>query len=166
MTDSKFRKLTRRGVLKAGLAAGVMTGTGAWARDPGDGRGFPGPRQPGSLPFPFLPPGTDTIPQIEHIVLLMMENHSFDNRLGTLDRPDVDGFRLGRNGLPTATNPYPDGTIQHAFRMPTTCQLNSQPSQEWTASHNAYNNGKNDGFVQTPISPLSTEIVGGVAMGY
>ena len=69
-------------------------------------------------------------------------------------------------GLPTATNPYPDGTIQHAFRMPTTCQLNSQPSQEWTASHNAYDNGKNDGFVRTPISPLSTEIVGGVAMGY
>jgi phospholipase C len=166
VTDSKFRKLTRRGVLKAGLAAGVMTGTGAWARDPGDGRGFPGLRQPGSLPFPFLPPGTDTIPQIEHIVLLMMENHSFDNRLGTLDRPDVDGFRLGRNGLPTATNPYPDGTIQHAFRMPTTCQLNSQPSQEWTASHNAFNNGKNDGFVRTTISPLSTEIVGGVAMGY
>src|SRR3984957_350144 len=138
MTDSKFRKLTRRGVLKAGLAAGVMTGSGGRGRDPGDGRGFPGLlRQPGSLPFPFLPAGTDIIPQIEHIVVLMMENHSFDNRVGMLDRRDVDGFRLGHDGLPTATNPYPDGTIQHAFRMPTTCQLNSKPSQEWTASHNA-----------------------------
>jgi hypothetical protein len=83
----------------------------------------------------------------------MMENHSFDNRVGMLDRHDVDGFRLGRDGLPTATNPYPDGTIQHAFRMPTTCQLNSQPSQEWTASHNAYDNGKNDGFVRTSREP-------------
>ena len=128
MTDSGFPKPTRRRVLKAGLAAGAIIGTGAWASDPGDGRGYPGPlRQPGSLPFPRLPPGTDTIPQIEHIVVLMMENHSFDNRVGMLDRHDVDGFRLGRDGLPTATNPYPDGTIQHAFRMPTTCQLNSQP---------------------------------------
>ena len=29
-------------------------------------------RAPGSLPFPNLPPGTDTLPQIEHIVVLMM----------------------------------------------------------------------------------------------
>jgi len=83
-----------------------------------------------------------------------------------LMRPGADGFRLGRNGLPTATNPYPNGQLQHAFRMPTTCQLPSRPSQEWTASHNAYDNGRMDGFVRTPIDPLTTEIAGGVAMGY
>ena len=31
--------------------------------------------------------GTDTIPQIEHIVILMMENHSYDNRFGMLRLP-------------------------------------------------------------------------------
>jgi phospholipase C len=157
------RRIARRGVLKAGLVAGAVAGTGAWRAAPGDDRPL---RQPGSLPYPDLPAGTDTIPQIEHIVVLMMENHSYDNRLGTLRRPGADGFRLGEDGLPTATNPYPDGKIQHAFRMPTTCQLPSRPSQEWTASHNAYDNGKMDGFVSTPIDPLTTEIVGGVAMGY
>ena len=40
------------------------------------------------LPDPSLLPGTDRIPQIRHIVLLMMENHSFDNYLGTLGRGD------------------------------------------------------------------------------
>ena len=104
------------------------------------------------------------MPRIQHVVVLMMENHSFDNLFGMLGRGD--GFRLGRNGLPTATNPYPDGRIQHAFRMPTTCQLPSQPSQEWLASHNAYNGGKMDGFVSTPISISDSTIVGGVAMGY
>lgn len=160
--EGQSRRLDRRGVLKAGLAAGALAGTGAWRMAPG-GRPL---RRPGSLPFPGLPAGTDTIPQIEHIVVLMMENHSFDNKFGMLRRHDVDGFRLGHDGLPTATNPYPNGQIQRAFRMPTTCQLPSRPSQEWTASHNAYDNGRMDGFVATPIDPLTTEIVGGVAMGY
>src|SRR5512142_2481520 len=89
--------LGRRGVLKAGLAAGALAGTGAWRPAPGRRP----PRKPGSLPFPELPEGTDTIPQIEHIVVLMMENHSYDNRLGMLNRPGADGFRFGHDGLPT-----------------------------------------------------------------
>lgn len=104
------------------------------------------------------------MPRIQHIVVLMMENHSFDNFFGMLGRGD--GFTLGPDGLPTATNPYPNGQIQHAFRMPATCQLSGTPSQEWLASHNAYNNGKMDGFVSTPIGPTDSTIVGGVAMGY
>ena len=93
-----------------------------------------------------------------------MENHSFDNILGMLGRGD--GFTLGANGQPTAANPYPDGRIQHSFRMPTTCQLPSRPSQEWLASHTAYDDGRMDGFVRAPVGPGSTQIVGGVAMGY
>lgn len=50
--------------------------------------------------------------------------------------------------------------------MPTTCQLQSQPSQEWLAAHNAYDNGILDGFVSTPICCNCTLSVGGVAMGY
>jgi len=121
-------------------------------------------RLPGSLPYPHLRPGTDTMPGIDNIVVLMLENHSYDNIFGMLGRGD--GFTLHRNGTPTAINPYPDARIQHAFHMPTTCQLPSTPSQEWTASHNAYDGGANDGFVRTTISPVATEIVGGVAMGY
>src|ERR1700722_8013726 len=90
------RRIARRGVLKAGLAAGAVAGTGAWRAAPGRGRRL---RQPGSLPYPDLPAGTDTIPQIEHVVVLMMENHSYDNRLGMLFRRGADGFRLGRGRL-------------------------------------------------------------------
>ena len=108
-------------------------------------------RKPGSRPFPRLPAGTDTLPGIKHIVVLMMENHSFDNIFGMLGRGD--GFTLGANGLPTATNPYPNGKKQHAFRMPTTCQLSGTPSQEWLASHNAYAKGRMDGFVRSHVGP-------------
>jgi phospholipase C len=137
------RHLSRRGVLKAGLAAGALAGSGAWTFAPDQRL-----RKPGSLPYPALPAGTDTIPHIEHIVVLMLENHSYDNRLGMLRRPGANGFRLGRDGLPTATNPYANGEIQHAFRMPTTCQV-STVTQEWGNSHIQYDNGKMDGFVIT-----------------
>ena len=50
--------------------------------------------------------------------------------------------------------------------MPTMCQLSGTPSQEWLASHSAYDNGRNDGFVSAPISSVDSTIVGGVAMGY
>ena len=70
-----------------------------------------------------------------------------------------DGFTLGANGLPTATNPYPNGKKQHAFRMPTTCQLSGAPNQEWLASHNAYDKGRMDGFVRTRVGPTSSQIV-------
>ena len=112
-------------------------------------------RRPGSLPHPHLPPGTDTIPEIDHIVVLMMENHSFDNYFGMLGRGD--GFTLDRRGRPTARNRDDAGNVVHAFRMPSTCQLRAQPSQSWNASHRSYDRGRNDGFVRAG---------GPVAMGY
>src|SRR5580704_2230425 len=148
---------SRRGLLKAGLAAGAVAGTGAWSSaSPSASRSghYSRLRQPGSLPYPQLPAGTDTIPQIEHIVILMMENHSYDNRLGMLRRPGADGFRLGRDGLPLATSAYANGDLQHAFRMPTTCQ-NSAPAQDWLNSHIQFDGGRNDGFVESGSGPVS-----------
>jgi phospholipase C len=172
---------TRRGLLVSALAAGAAVGTGGWRSAPrrsaagsadaseglaGASAGTPTSpeaanpalRKPGSLPYPKLAPGTDTIPQIKHIVVLMMENHSYDNHLGMLGRAGADGFKLGANGKPIETNPYPDGKLQHAFRMPTTCQLSGKPSQTWTDSHTQWANGHNTGFVRSGSGP--------VAMGY
>ena len=70
-------------------------------------------RKPGSEPDPSLPEGTDTLPQIDHIVVVMQENHSFDNYLGMLGRGD--GFTLDRHGRPTNTNPDPTGGYVRAF---------------------------------------------------
>ncbi|HLK00645.1 MAG TPA: alkaline phosphatase family protein [Streptosporangiaceae bacterium] len=138
--------LERRRVLAGGLAGIAAAGTGAWRYQPGSVGRLAGVRVPGSLPYPSLPAGTDTIPQVEHIVVLMMENHSYDNRLGMLRRRGANGFRLGRDGKPTAASRYANGDVQHAFRMPTTCQI-STVSQNWHSSHVQYDNGKMDGFV-------------------
>ena len=109
-------------------------------------------RGPGSLPNSRLPAGTDTMPEIEHIVLVMYENHSFDNIFGLLGRGD--GLPTSQHGTVTASNPYANGSVQHAFEMPNTCQ-SGHISQEWMVSHVAFNNGSMDGFVRGIVSPES-----------
>jgi phospholipase C len=101
-------------------------------------------RHPGSLPDPSLPEGTDTLPEIDHIVVVMQENHSFDNYLGMLGRGD--GLTLDRKGRPINTNPDPTGGYVRAFHETDTSQA-GQVTQSWDASHLQYANGRNDGFI-------------------
>ncbi len=143
------------GVAGAALAAcggGTATSTGspttARARRVGRAVGVP--------PDPTVPVGTDRLHQIDHIVVVMMENHSFDNLLGVLGRGD--GLPRGANGQPSATNPDGKGHLIRSFPMPTPCQLHGKPSQSWNASHAQYDGGRLQGFVTSDSGP--------VAMGY
>ncbi len=92
--------------------------------------------------------GTASLPQIDHIVVLMMENHSFDNHFGMLRRKGVDGFTIGRDGKPTNSNPGPDGQPVYAYHAPSTCQAHYKVSQSWNVSHRSWDHGRNDGFVK------------------
>ena len=56
---------------------------------------------PGDRPRPDLRAGTDLLPAIKHIVVLMMENHSYDNYLGTLAGRG-DGLPTDASGAPSA----------------------------------------------------------------
>jgi phospholipase C len=115
-------------------------------------------RHPDRLPDPSAPPGTDRRPEIRHIVLLMMENHSFDNYLGTLGRGD---------GLPAPrpANPASDGAPAAVHHFASTRQHPSLPSQSWRASHLQYAEGRNDGFVRA-VHDIDPAADGGIAMGY
>jgi phospholipase C len=144
--------LTRRTLLgaAAGGAGALYAGSlPAWARVfPSAAHGL---RRPDSLPFPSHPAGTPSMPQIKHIVVLMMENHSFDNILGMAPyqlrgRADVDGLAV-RRGRVTNFNPGPGGRV-HANRASSPCQDHAVPSQAWNASHQSYDGGRNDGFVR------------------
>src|SRR5580698_2583958 len=57
----------------------------------------------GQRPQQDLPAGTDLLPQIKHIVVLMMENHSYDNYLGMLQNRG-EGFPLDSGGKPDLSN--------------------------------------------------------------
>jgi phospholipase C len=106
------------------------------------------PAKPGALPRPDLPPGTDLLPQIRHIVVLMMENHSYDNYLGML-RGRGEGLPCGPDGLPSAVNRRGDGSTVPAHHLTSTVQVKGAPTQSWHASHLQYGGGACDGFVRS-----------------
>ena len=77
----------------------------------------------------------------------MMENHSFDDHLGTLGRGD--GLTPGADGRPVNYNPDPSGGYVRSFHNPNTCgETDSGITQSWNASHTCWDNGTNMGFVK------------------
>ena len=133
----------------SGSLSGTTTGS-----DPLLGGNLAG--APGDLPNPALAAGTvnDALP-FDHVVIVMMENHSFDNYFGMLPlrgQPLADGFQFDENGVPLNTNPL-DGGYQRAFHMPSTCAPNGV-TQNWNSSHLQINGGKMDGFAGTSITAM------------
>jgi len=102
--------------------------------------------QPRPLPQKDRPAGTDLLPQIRHVVVLMMENHSYDNYLGMLQGRG-EGFPLGADGQPEVVNRGADGRPVRAFHLASTVQRRGIPSQSWHASHLQLGDGQCDGFV-------------------
>jgi phospholipase C len=99
---------------------------------------------PGGPPNPNLPVGCPTSEKIRHVVILMMENHSYDNYFWLLPRGE------GRNG--PGCNPLPKCGGQLCMVLATDpVQQKGVPTQSWNASHIQFANGALDGF------PLSVE---------
>ncbi|HTZ65285.1 MAG TPA: alkaline phosphatase family protein [Solirubrobacteraceae bacterium] len=147
------RALTRRSFLRYGGSVGAavasMSGSSAfWRTALAAGRRL---RAPDSLPNPKVPAGTvDEGLPFDHIVVVMMENHSFDNLLGDLahsGQPRAHGLKFNRRGEALDSNPGPEGPVR-SFVIPTTAQMPSV-SQTWNATHEQIDGGKMDGFVRS-----------------
>ena len=139
------------------------------------GRPGEGDQAAGPLPQPSRPAGADLLPQIKHIVVLMMENHSYDNYLGMLQGRG-DGFPLGADGRPEISNPDTAGEPVRAHHLTSTVQRPQVPSQSWHATHHQWAEGKHAGFVTSSqvvvpaggnVDPAECEGPGAaVGMGY
>lgn len=116
-------KLTRREALK-GLGAAALT--------PLPGCGGP----------PFELPASIT-DRIDTVVVLMMENRSFDHMFGArslVEDRDIDGLRAGMS------NARADGSVVVPLRVDSYCI--KDPPHGWGASHDQFGDGRNDGFVK------------------
>ena len=97
---------------------------------------------------------------IDTIVVIMMENRSFDHLLGNLQsmQPDADVAPLD------ATNPDTDGTPISRFHQTAYCF--DDPNHGWDETHEEWDNGKMDGFVIYNYLNNGAPADGKRAMGY
>ncbi len=145
--------MTRRALLRYGGSVGaalasMSSGGALWRAVSAAAAGV---RTPDSLPDPTRPAGTanEAMP-FEHIVIVMMENHSFDNLLGALARsgqPKAQGLKFSRGGIALNSNPGPSGPVA-CFPFASTVQ-GSNVSQSWNATHEQIDGGLMDGFVRS-----------------
>lgn len=175
--DSDDRtELTRRAAL---VGVGVGLGTTAVACGGGDADaigektgepGAPAPT-PTTSPAPTTPPTAAPPPPeakpdakgllagIEHIVVLMMENRSFDHFLGALKQDAGYPGKSKVDGLSgTESNPAPDGTPVSVFKL--TNFTPESPPHGWDAAHAQLGGGKNDGFVKAHAGATQNEAMG------
>jgi phospholipase C len=87
----------------------------------------------------------ESLGNIKHVVVLMMENHSYDNYFGCLGRGD--GFTSPQE--PANSNPTANGTQVPVRHRPTAYQARGLPLQTWRASRIQWNDGANDGFCRS-----------------
>jgi len=149
VNGTRTRRAFLRDAGRLGVATAALTSGGAMWRAAGALAARE--RVPDSLPNPRLPAGTvnDALP-FDHIVVVMMENHSFDNLLGALPisgQRKADGLTFNRRGEARNGNPGPLGSV-YAFPFKTTEQ-GAHVTQTWNATHEQIDDGRMDGFVRS-----------------
>ncbi|HUY86015.1 MAG TPA: alkaline phosphatase family protein [Acidimicrobiales bacterium] len=143
------RRKVLQGMLATGAAIAAGEGISPW-RAQAAARNQQVILAPGSRPNPQIPEGVDTMPQIEHIVIYMQENHSFDSYYGVLGRGD--GYTMGPDGIPLNWNPDLNGKPFRVFHQTDTCNVVTG-DHGWDGEHLAWNFGAMNNFIRDNQSP-------------
>jgi phospholipase C len=116
--------------------------------------------------------GAHSLNDIDHFVILMQENRSFDHYFGTLrgvrgfDDPKPHMLPTGRSVFYQPDMINPDGYILpfHLDTATTSAQQLHDLSHEWDAQHGALNDGAMDGWLAA--HRIADGIAGPLTMGY
>lgn len=92
---------------------------------------------------------------VDHVLVMMMENRSFDHYFGQLRARGVADVEVPPDGW---SNPRADGSPAPRYHETTPCTTDT--NHGWGGSFRQWNNGRNDGFVTTN-NPMGER-----AMGY
>jgi len=119
---------------------------------------------PGARPAETLPSGTlhgDAIP-IDHIVVFMQENRSFDEYFGKLRK---SGGPKAEGPPHKASNVDPTGATSgiRPFHQKALCEV-ADLDHSWTGTHVSVDGGKMDRFTEVNVHPQNPD--GDRAMGY
>jgi phospholipase C len=122
-----------------------------------------------SLPsFPTVPPVCSKLTDIEHVVIFIAENRSFDHYFGSYR--GVHGFSDQSTAF---EQPYPANVTNspigellpfHLDTSTTNAACTHDITHDWVSQHGSWNNGAMDGFVRSRLPINSNDAV--LTMGY
>jgi phospholipase C len=153
-------RISRRELLKAGAAAGA-TGILSGLIPGCGGRSGTPPTTPGGS-------SCAKITDIEHVVILIQENRSFDHYFGSYRgvRGFADQSAAFQQPYPGNTSNAPAGVLL-PFHLDTTkvnAACTHDITHDWVPMHQSWNNGAMDGFVTSRLPINANDAV--LAMGY
>lgn len=116
--------------------------------------------------------GLSDLRQIEHVLILMQENRSFDHYFGTMsgvrgfDDPDTQTLSTGRSVFYQPDTANPDGyTLPfHLDTTKTSAAAIHDVDHGWPTLHKAWNGGKMDGLLAAQRAAVGA--FGPLSMGY
>jgi phospholipase C len=151
--------MTRRELLKIGARAGAMGAVGRMLSGCG-GHGVP-TSTPG-------PSACAKVTDIDHVVILIQENRSFDHYFGS-----YRGVRGFSDQSAAFQQPYPGNTANapagvllpfHLDTTKTNAACTHDITHDWVPQHQSWNDGAMDGFVTSRLAINTNDAV--LAMGY
>jgi phospholipase C len=153
------KRITRREMLKLAAATGAAGLTG------------PMLTSCGGRPATPTPPGTSScakISDIDHVVILIQENRSFDHYFGS-----YRGARGFSDASAAFNQPYPGNASSppagkllpfHLDTTQTNAACTHDITHDWIPQHQSWNNGAMDGFVTSRLAINANDAV--LSMGY
>src|ERR1700730_4083618 len=150
---------TRRELLKLGAATTVAELASLGLHGCGGGS---------SPPVPSVPSACSKLTDIEHVVILIQENRSFDHYFGSYRgvRGFSDQSAAFQQPDPANTTSSPVGALLpfHLDTSTTNAACTHDITHDWVPQHQSWNNGAMDGFVTSRIPINSSDAV--LSMGY
>jgi phospholipase C len=129
---------------------------------------------PAELQRVLASPGSGSLSDVEHVVLMMMENRSFDHYFGALpgvrgfaDPSAVAGEAAGRSVFHQPFPANPDGFVL-PFRLDgarTSAQAIRSLNHSWEAEHGYWSGGRMDGFLTYQARHSVVSVLGKAGSG-
>src|SRR5260370_28183640 len=153
-----MQNFTRRELLKLGAATAVAELASLSLHGCGGG----------SVISPPIPSACSKLTDIEHVVILIQENRSFDHYFGSYRgvRGFSDQSMAFQQPDPANTTNSPVGALLPFHLDPSTANAacTHDISHDWVPQHQSWDNGAMDGFVPSRLPISSNDAV--LSMGY
>jgi phospholipase C len=156
-----MRRIARRDWLKLGIGATAAELAAMGLHGCGGGAS-------GSPSVPSTPSACSTLSDIEHVIIFIQENRSFDHYFGSYRgvRGFSDQSMAFQQPDPSNTGSPPIGTLLpfHLDTSTTNAACTHDITHDWVPQHQSWNNGAMNGFVTSRLPIDSNDAV--LSMGY